>query len=155
MKYLRLLFLALLPMLPQHAFPAPPDWHGEYVYSASHGSTKGGSAIVADYVVRLSGSTEAGGCEIEISGFQTFEEIVCVAREAGSSVSLSFRSYKSGDVKNIHGEQVYRPGQELLVFERVAKNGRSALMTRWVGLTGLDGSRPANGETFRLMAPKR
>lgn len=149
MKYLRLLFLALLPMLPQHAFPAPPDWHGEYVYSASHGSTKGGSAIVADYVVRLSGSTEAGGCEIEISGFQTFEEIVCVAREAGSSVSLSFRSYKSGDV------QVYRPGQELLVFERVAKNGRSALMTRWVGLTGLDGSRPANGETFRLMAPKR
>ena len=153
MKPLHLLLLTLISLLPLHAYSAPPDWQGEYAYTASYGATKGGSAISADYVVRLSNGGNAGSCEIEISGFQTYEEIVCTAEPAGNSISLRFKSYKSGEVKNAHGVAVYQPGQVLLVFERAQKNGRSTLLTHWSGITGLDGKKPATGETFKRVKP--
>ena len=104
-------------------------------------------------MVRLSNGSAASACEIEISGFQTHEEIVCTAEPAGNSISLRFKSYKSGEVKNAHGVAVYQLRQVLLVFERAQKNGRTALLTRWSGITGLDGKKPATGETFKRVKP--
>ena len=153
MKLLRLLLFTLAPLLAQHALSAQPDWQGDYAYTASYGATQGGSAITADYVVRLANGGNARSCEIEISGFQTYEEIACTAEPAGNSISLRFKSYKSGEVKNAHGVAVYRPGQVLLVFEQAQKNGRSALLTHWSGIMGLDGKKPPTGETFRRVKP--
>lgn len=157
MKPLRPLCLALLmllPLLPLHLHAAQQEWRGDYVYTASKGSTKGGSPITGDYLVSLTGGSDAPACKIAVSGFQTDEEIVCSVQRGDNSISLQFKSYKSGDIKNAHGVAVYQPGQTLLILERATVNGRTTLITRWQGLKGLDGKIPASGEAFRPVTPK-
>ena len=103
--------LVLLPFAGQSA--AADGWAGDYVYEEAHGKTAGGSGMVLQYAVHI-----GDGCEIVVSGFQTHEQIICTLTPDTGSVTLRFKSYRSGDVKNRYGVQVYAPGQPLLEFER-------------------------------------
>src|SRR5512139_3143079 len=145
----RLISLVSLLLLVPVSFAANEDWYGDYSYTASYGNTYGGSPIIVRYTVRI--RTEQQECEIEITGFQVFEEIVCSTKAKGRSLMLLFQSYKSGEVKNAYGVQIYRVGQPLLTFEHATRNGRRVLITHWNGITGADGKRPRDGEKFKLV----
>ncbi len=143
-----ILLVPLLLFLPA-SFAADEEWTGDYSYSASYGKTYGGSAIIQEYTVRI--RAEQPTCEIEIVGFQVLEEIICSTKVKGSSLVLLFQRYKSGEVKNAYGVQIYRVGQPLMTFERATKNGRRVLLTHWGGITGADGKRLRDGEKFELV----
>lgn len=150
----RLIALVLIATLDV-AHAAGRAWQGEYEYEAAFGETRGGSAMTAIYALRLSDERRGPACALEIAGFQIDERIVCTTREEGDALTVLFKSYASGDVRNAYGVQVYRPGQPLLRFERASRNGRPVLHTRWLGLTGLDGKRPTRDQTFARVFAKR
>lgn len=147
MKRLMLLVALLLPV--SFSFGANEDWTGDYSYWAYYGKTYGGSPIAREYTIRI--RTGQPECEIEISGFQIFEEIVCRTKAEVNSLTLLFQSYKSGEVKNAYGVQIYRVEQPLLRFERTTRNGKPVLITHWSGIMGADGKKPRDGEMFKLV----
>jgi len=128
--------------LPTGAGAEVPAWDGEYGYYANYGESYGGSSIGAQYTVVI--GEELSRCEIEVSGYQTHEQIVCIAEAGEDSVRLLFKSYFSGDTKNVYGVEIYRPGQALLEFER----GPAGLVTHWHGMRGLDGELREPGRYF-------
>lgn len=151
--YLRLVASIGFAALSSGAFAAI-DWAGEYAYTATYGRSAGGSPIGVEYRAKLGRSAGATACEIQITGFQIDEEIICSTRPSGNTVVLLFQSYKSGELRNLHGIQVHSPGQALLSFSYQTAKGKSLLSTQWLGLTGLDGKRPQAPRTFKRLAPK-
>lgn len=128
---------------------ATENWAGDYAYAVPYGVSFGGSPIAVEYLIKI--RPEGAECEIEISGFQTFEEIVCAVQAKRKSIELTFQGYKSGDLKNAHGVQIYQEGQTLITLEWANRKGKEVLITRWNETKGLDGKKLNDGQRFRLI----
>jgi hypothetical protein len=121
---------------------AADSWDGQYAYTANYGKSAGGSSILLDYRITLSGQQ----CSVALDGFQTEETLVCTAEQQGPRLTLRFASHAGGALTNIHGVAIYQPGQTLVALERI--NART-LRTTWLGLRGLDAESPKPGIYFR------
>jgi hypothetical protein len=148
LRQIRLLTFIALTFVLGKAHAAIPAWDGEYSYYASYGESSGGSVIQEEFTVKIAES-KPESCEIDIYGYQTNEEIICITKAEGDSVTLLFKSYKSGDVKNMYDVAIYQPNQPLLKFERTTKNGKQILLTHWLGMTGLDDKKKKPGVYFK------
>jgi hypothetical protein len=128
---------------------AVENWTGDYAYVVPYGISYSGSPIAVEYLIKI--RAEAPLCEIEISGFQTFEEITCGILLKRKSIELTFLSYKSGDQKNAYGIPIYESGQTLITLEWASRMGKDVLLTRWHETKGLDGKKLNDGQRFKLI----
>ena len=128
---------SLAAALPSAAAAAPlSTWYGRYAYSESLGRIGGSSpseapAAFVDHVLTVGGN----GCTLVSQGFQTNRRIRCTVTPQGQSAIVKFYGYDGGAA---NAERFAR-GQPLLTLTRSG----SRLLTRWQGMTRMDGSRPS------------
>ena len=101
-------FVLLASLVPINCF-AGSNWGGTYRYESALGNTTGGSPIVMDYVLVISGQD----CSLSIDGFQTMDRIKCIADADDSTLHVKFKSYENGAIENEFGVQIYEVGQVL------------------------------------------
>lgn len=108
----------------------PAAWHGEYIYEHDAGGGR-----VVEYRVRLG----EDGCQISAQGFQTDEVIRCRAvGRAGTPIDIDFASYGDGGVSNVHGVQLYQPGERLFSLS----DRRGVIWTGWGAYSPFENGRP-------------
>lgn len=103
------------------------DWDGVYTFGEKLGEDPGGAAMLVEYRLELAGDR----CLLDITGYQSDSHIRCALDASDATAVVRFRSYGTGDVKNIYGVQVYQVGEPLFVLRRSADSG---LVTEWDGL---------------------
>lgn len=150
MKVVGKILLCVLVVLLVSAVSAASSWKGTYLYTGVYGKTFGGSTVATKYIVKIDESS-TNTCVITISGFQTDEEILCSQLIEANSITLLFNSYSSGEVTNKYGVEIYRPNQPLLKFALEKKNGKTVLMTYWLGITDPEAQLPKPGVYFKKM----
>ena len=84
-------------------------WSGEYSYEAVLGENVAEQAIIVEYVLNVDDKS----CQLSIQGYQVFETIMCDAKDDKKVLSIYFKSYEDGSVKNAYGVELYKPGQRL------------------------------------------
>ena len=130
------LALSLAAAVPTAAAAAPlSTWYGRYAYSESLGRIGGSSpseapAAFVDHVLTIG----RNGCTLVSQGFQTSQRIRCTVTPQGQSAIVKFYSY-DGPARAAR----FSRGQTLLTLTRSG----SRLLTRWQGMTRMDGSRPS------------
>lgn len=113
----------LVGFLVLPAANAEPDWQGEYTYEADLGENLAEQSIIVEYVLEIDGSS----CQLSIQGYQVFEIILCDVRSNKKTLSILFRSYEDGSVKNAYGVEIYKAGQRLFWLD-------NELVTHWDAL---------------------
>ncbi len=127
-------------LAPAVAAQAPRAWWGDYLYEWYAGRTAGGTGIVVNYRLHLSGD----GYRITAQGWQTDETIRCAARPNGSVIDINFVSYGDGSVRNVHGIQRYKPGERLFSLS----NKRGTIWTGWGAYSPWENDKPL-GKHFK------
>ncbi|QAY77969.1 DUF5991 domain-containing protein [Sphingosinicella sp. BN140058] len=124
---------ALSAATPAAAAPLS-TWYGRYAYSESLGRIGGapgeGPAAFVDHVLTIG----RNGCTLTRQGFQTNQRIRCTVTPQGQSAIVKFYAFDSGAAR---GPRFSR-GQPLLTLTRSGPR----LLTRWQGVTRMDGTRP-------------
>lgn len=116
-----------------------PKWQGEYIYEADFGENAAEQPVLIEYLLEVGD----GSCKLSIQGYQVFETILCSAGSNEKTLSIHFKSYEDGSMKNTYGIQIYTTGQRLFWLdnasithwdamvpdESVAKSGKYFLKT--------------------------
>jgi hypothetical protein len=97
-----------------------PKWQGSYIYEADLGDNVAEQSIIVEYVLEIDDSS----CQISIQGYQVFETILCDTQDDKKILSILFKSYEGGSVKNAYGIEVYQAGQRLFWLDK-------ELVTHW------------------------
>ena len=116
-------------------------WRGDYRYQAALGQTVGGTPIIVEYELHISGES---GCRLSIDGYQVSEIILCDPVKGEDRLEVRFKSYADGATANIYGVQVYKPGEALFVL--LKRDGE--LVTRWESLYPGEQAPPAGHYFF-------
>jgi hypothetical protein len=133
--------LAILLLTLCSAALARDGWDGRYAWQASYGQTAGGSTMVQDYRLTITGKL----CSIAVDGYQTQDKLLCTVAGSADKITLRFASYESGAPTNAYGVQIYRVGQPLIALERLDS---TTVKTTGLGLSGLDGKLARPGIQF-------
>jgi hypothetical protein len=126
---------------PADAAQARGAWAGQYRYEWTGGRTAGGSGIAVTYTLRVTPQA----CQLDISGFQSDEHILCEAGADAGNLWIRFRSYADGRTVNRFNVAQYKPGEALF---RLRRQGQGAPVTEWQSLFPGE-SRPQPGVRFR------
>ena len=127
MRNLHYFILVILTSLSLSACADKPAWQGTYNYEAMLGENVADDAVIIEYALSISDN----GCSLQIEGYQISESITCTATEDGSRLTIFFKSYDDGSVKNIYDVAVYPVGGTLFSLSYEDKQ----LLTNWGVLT--------------------
>ncbi len=127
MRNLHYFILVILTSLSLSACADKPAWQGTYNYEAMLGENVADDAVIIEYELSISDNE----CSLQIEGYQISESITCTATEDGSRLTIFFKSYDDGSVKNIYDVAVYPVGGTLFSLSYEDKQ----LLTNWGVLT--------------------
>lgn len=139
MRRLHFFILVMLTSLSLSACADKPAWQGTYNYEAMLGENVADDAIIIEYALSISGNE----CSLQIEGYQVSESILCTTREDNDHLTVNFKSYADGSVKNIYDVAVYTVGGTLFSFSY----DNNQLLTTWGELIP-DESLPQKGVYF-------
>jgi hypothetical protein len=117
--------------VPAKLSASTTSWLGNYSFGDDSGQTAGGSSTFVDrkIIIQKKGDKVTGSFVSQ--GFQSDEKILCDTAFDGNKMTLIFRSYPDGSVKNAYGVQVYKRGARLLTLEKSMVKGKTKLLTFW------------------------
>jgi hypothetical protein len=117
---------------------AENDWHGQYEYFASGGETVGGSQIMLDITLKIGKQGLKEICELELSGFQRYETLLCTAAINKNQMTIQFKSYEDGRIVNKSDVEVYKVGETLFSLEKYSATNekkQNRYIPRWGAYT--------------------
>ena len=116
---------------PGSTSAAPSSWTGTYTFYDDSGPTAGGSSTLVERTITVQKKGDKVTGTFASEGFQSYEKILCDTTIDANKLTLLFRSYPDGSLKNAYGVQLYKKGAQLLTLEKTIVKGKTKLLTIW------------------------